>query len=124
MPAYHPAEIHPLYRAAFNAGDLECLTALYEPSAVLVVDGVPLHGRNNIREAFKRILVRRGRMTLETCSVVETHEGLALLHARWIVQYPNDMGGTLVTRGLSTEVVRKQPDGTWLFVVDTPYTPE
>jgi hypothetical protein len=27
-------------------------------------------------------------------------------------------------RKLLVEVVRKQPDGTWLFVIDNPYTPE
>jgi hypothetical protein len=35
-----------------------------------------------------------------------------------------EMGGQVATRGLSTEVVRKQPDGTWLFVIDSPYTPQ
>jgi hypothetical protein len=34
------------------------------------------------------------------------------------------MGAEIATRGLSTEVARKQPDGTWLFVIDNPYTPE
>ena len=37
---------------------------------------------------------------------------LGLLHA------------SLANTGLSSEVVRRQPDGTWLFVLDNPYTPE
>ena len=36
MPAHSPAEIHTLFRNAFNLGDIEALTALYEPDAILV----------------------------------------------------------------------------------------
>jgi uncharacterized protein (TIGR02246 family) len=119
MPAYSPAEIHTLFLRAFNLGDVDALIALYEPDAILVVDGNRVSGRENIRNAYESILQRRGRMSLETRSVVESPQGLAVLHGGWVVE-----GGEVVTRGLSTEVVRKQPDGTWLFVIDNPYTPE
>jgi hypothetical protein len=49
---------------------------------------------------------------------------LWLLHGGWVVEYAAGTGSELLTRGMSTEVVRKQPDGTWLFVIDNPYTPE
>jgi ketosteroid isomerase-like protein len=62
-------------------------------------------------------------MTLETRAVVESQQGLAVLHGGWVVEPATGMGAELATRGLSTEVVRKQPDGTWLFVIDNPYTP-
>jgi ketosteroid isomerase-like protein len=119
MPAYSPAEIHTLFRRAFNLGDVGALTALYESNAILVVGGKHVSGRENIRIAYESILQRRGQMSLETRSVVESPQGFAVLHGGWIVE-----GGEVVTRGLSTEVVRKQPDGTWLFVIDNPYTPE
>ncbi len=124
MPAYSPAEIHTLVREAFNLGDLDGLTALYEPDAILVVNGTPVAGRQNIREAFKTMLLRHGVMTLETRSVVESPHGIAVLHGKWVVEPAAESDSQLVTRGLSTEVVRKQPDGTWLFVIDNPYTPE
>jgi ketosteroid isomerase-like protein len=68
MPAYSPAEIHTLFRTAFNLGDVEALIALYE-NAILVVDGNSVSGRENIRKVLESILLRRGRMTLETRSV-------------------------------------------------------
>ena len=123
MPAYNPAEIHTLFRHAFNLGDVEALIALYEPNAVLVVDGKAVTGRESIRKALESVLVRRGRMTLETRSVVESLQGLAVLHGSWVIEPPAGIGVEIATRGLSTEVVRKQPDGTWLFVIDSPYTP-
>jgi uncharacterized protein (TIGR02246 family) len=125
MPAYNPAEIHTLFRHAFNVGDVDALIALYEPNAVLVVDGKRVIGRESIRKALESFLARRGQMTIETRAVVESpQQGLAVLHGGWVVEPPKGMGAELATRGLSTEVVRKQPDGTWLFVIDNPYTPE
>ena len=47
------------------------------------------------------------------------HVGLAVLHASWTLR---STGST--ARGISTEVVRQQPDGTWLFMIDEPRTPE
>jgi hypothetical protein len=44
---------------------------------------------------------------------------LAVLHASWTY---HRNGRT--TPGLSTEVVRRQPDGSWLFVIDEPRTPD
>lgn len=58
MPAYHPAEIHSLFRRAFNAGDVGSLVALYEPNAVLVVDGKNVIGRENICEVFEDLFAR------------------------------------------------------------------
>ena len=124
MPAYSPAEIHTLFRNAFNLGDVEALVALYEPNAILVVDAKIVSGREEIRKAFENILLRRGRMTLETRAVVESRQGLAVLHGGWVVEPATGNGAELVTRGLSTEVVRRQADGTWLFVIDNPHTPQ
>ena len=120
MPAYSPAEVHTLFQQAFNLGDVEALVALYEREALLVIDGKDVTGRESMRKAFEDLLPRQGRMTLETRSVVESQHELAVLHSGWVVEPAAGMAAQLATRGLSTEVVRKQPDGTWLFVIDTP----
>ncbi len=112
MPAYNPAEIHTLFRHAFNVGDVDTLVALYEPNAVLVVDGEEVIGRERIRKALESFVARRGRMTLETRAVVDSQQGLAVLHGSWVIEPATDMADEVATRGLSTEVVRKQPDGT------------
>jgi uncharacterized protein (TIGR02246 family) len=124
MPAYSPAEIHRFFQRAFNLGDVEGLVALYEPNAVFVIGGQDVIGRESIRKALQNLLPRRGLMTLETRAVVISQQGLAVLHGGWVIEPPTGMGTELATRGLSTEVVRKQQDGTWLFVIDNPYTPE
>ena len=124
MPAYSPEEIHKLFQHAFNLGDVEALIALYEPNAVYVINGQHAIGRESIREAFQSLLPSRGLMTLETRAVVVSQQGLAVLHGAWVIEPRTGMGAALTPRGLSTEVVRKQQDGTWLFVIDIPYTAE
>ena len=118
MSANKPTEIHILFLDAFNRGDVETLIALYEPSAALVTKDGTVVGHQAIREAYQRMLAGGARMELKTRAVVESSEGLAMLHASWTYH----RGGT-ETPGLSTEVVRRQPDGTWLFVIDEPRTP-
>jgi uncharacterized protein (TIGR02246 family) len=119
MPADAPSQIHTLFVDAFNRGDVEALVALYEAGAVLVTRDGTVVGHDAIRQAYKTMLGGNARMELTTGTVLESAEGLAVLHASWTYH----RGGT-ATRGLSTEVVRRQPDGTWLFVIDEPRTPQ
>ena len=117
MPAYTPSEIHTLFFDAFNRGDVEALVALYEPAAALVTRDGTVVGHDAIRDAYKTMIAGKARMELTTRAVIQSGE-LAVLHASWTYH----RGGT-ATPGLSTEVVRRQPDGTWLFVIDEPRTP-
>ena len=118
MPAPTPQEIHARFLDAFGRGDLEALVALYEPGAVLAVRSGNAIGHDAIRTAYKHLLADRGQMELETSAVLESGDGLAVLHASWT--YHRDQEAV---SGISTEVVRQQPDGSWLFVIDEPNTP-
>ena len=123
MRAYSPTEIHALFQNAFNLRDVEALISLYERDAILVVGGKQVTGRENIRAAFHSMLSVGAQMSLTTRSIIESRDSFALLHGEWIVERTTATEPQLTTRGLSTEVVRRQPDGTWLFVIDNPYTP-
>jgi len=120
MNAHSPAELHSLFRNSFNVGDVEALVSLYEPGATLIVGGMQVTGHDGIRAALHSVLAAGGRMTLTTRTVMESGDGLALIHGEWVMER-SAAGGT--TRGVSSEVVRKQADGTWRFVIDNPYTP-
>ena len=117
MSASTPQEIHFLFERAFNAGDVEGILALYEPGAVLVTGGKPVTGHDALRDAYSAFLSGGARMKLETKAVIESGQGLAVLHGRWSLGPPG------ASEGLSTEVVRRQPDGSWMFVIDNPNTP-
>jgi len=118
MPASKPSEIHTPFLDAFNRGDVEALVALYEPNAALVTRDGTVVGQQAICQAYQGMVAGGSRMELETYAVIESGEGLALLHASWT--YHRDGNAT---PGMSSEVVRRQPDGTWLFAIDEPRTP-
>lgn len=115
MPVQTPRQLHSLFLEAFNAGDVDVLVNLYETNALLYLDGKPLVGRDAIGLAFRVLTKARPQMVLETREVIESEKGLAVLHASWTLNSG--------TSGMSTEVARKQTDGSWLYVIDSPYTP-
>jgi len=124
MVAKKPEEIDQLFTKAFSAGDLEALVALYEPDAALVPQpGQIVTGRDAIRESLQGFLSLCGEFSLEVKSVVGTGN-LALVRADWSL-VGTAPGGCLVNlSGRAAEVVRRQPDGTWLYLIDNPFAVE
>jgi len=119
MTTSKPQEIHIILLDAFNRGDIDALVALYEPGALLVTGQGPAVGHDAIRNVYRHILAHGVQMELQTHTVLESSEGIAVLHASWTYHL-----GENAIAGLSTEVVRRQPDGSWLFVIDEPRTPD
>src|SRR3954471_3703109 len=119
MPANQPFELLALFAEEFNRGDVDALLALYEPTAT-VVGEEHVTGAERLRDALETWLTRRGRMTVATRAVIESQDGLAILHGAWVVEPTTDTGAVGMTQGVSTEVVRRQPDGSWRFVIDSP----
>jgi ketosteroid isomerase-like protein len=119
MAATTPQDIHTLFVDAFNRGDIDAVVALYEAHALLVTGTAAAVGHDAIHRAYRHILAHGVRMELKTHTVLESSEGLAVLHASWTYHL-----GENAIAGLSTEVVRRQSDGSWLFVIDEPRTPD
>lgn len=49
-------------------------------------------------------------------------EDLALLSAEWKIETTNEKGERTEIKDVSAEVVRKQENGTWLYVIDNPFS--
>jgi ketosteroid isomerase-like protein len=45
---------------------------------------------------------------------------IALLSSHWRASFKPDTGPASETRGTSTEITRRQHDGTWLYILDAP----
>ncbi|MGI8757517.1 MAG: YybH family protein [Acidimicrobiales bacterium] len=115
MTAEAPEAIHGRVQAAFNAGDLEGLVALYEPDAQMMTpDGVAV-GTEAIRENWAFLLSLGATMELTTRYAMR-NEDLALLRNDYRVTGPD-----LDLTGSTAEVARRQPDGTWRYVIDHPF---
>lgn len=115
-----PAEMNAAFAAAFNTGRIEELLALYEPEALLVgQDEVRRHGREAIRAELEGLLALGGRMRA-TNLYAHTVGDLALLSAEFRLDGRAPDGTPLVVEGRTAEVVRRQQDGRWLYVIDHP----
>jgi uncharacterized protein (TIGR02246 family) len=118
-------DIHRRFEAAFNSGDIDAMLALYEPEAVFVASGGEiLHGHDEIRTAFEPMFAAKARIKLETVGIVESTDGLVLMHGRWTLTGVQEDGSSFEQTGASAEVLRRQMDGSWRFAIDNPVVPQ
>ncbi len=123
MPARKPEEIHRLFTDAINAGDLNAILALYESTAILVAQpGQIVRGHAAIREALSGYLAMKPRFALQPGKVLESND-IAILFSKWTLTGTGPGGSTVQLAGQTTDVVRRQKDGSWLMVIDNPFGP-
>ena len=124
MPIAKPEDAHRLFAEAFNAGKLNALVALYEPEAHLISqqDQVQV-GHDAIRNTLKEFLALRGKIDMDTHYAFEAGD-TALLRSHWSVVGTGPDGKVLEMQGNGVEVLRRQSDGTWRFIIDHPFGAE
>jgi uncharacterized protein (TIGR02246 family) len=121
MPARTPEELDRLFSEALNSGNLDALVALYEPQATLTPEpGQVVTGAQAIREALSAFVALKPTLTLEVKTLAQTGD-IALTSAKWALSGTGPDGNQTTMSGYSVEVSRRQPDGSWLFVIDTPW---
>jgi ketosteroid isomerase-like protein len=108
--ATEPEDLTRLFVERVNTGDVDGLVELYESDAVLAYPpGAVTVGREAIRAVFERMLANAPRFQEET-PLPTVHNGdLALTST----PSADNTGGRV-------QVVRRQPDGTWLRIIDRP----
>jgi uncharacterized protein (TIGR02246 family) len=120
VPARKPEECDLLIAEYISAGNLDAAAALYEPGATFVAEpGKIITGQAAIREALKGMLASKPRLTMKVPIVLQNGE-LALLVSDYTVVMTGADGKPTTISARGTEVVRRQADGTWLFVIDNP----
>ncbi|MFI7278351.1 YybH family protein [Streptomyces sp. NPDC049879] len=118
MPEYEkamrPEDITRLFVERSNAGDADGVAELYEEDAVLAFPpGSTTVGRAAIRELWARFLADRPHFEPEEPLPTLLSGDIALTSTP-----PKDGSGA------RAQVVRRQPDGSWLRVLDQPeFTP-
>ena len=121
MKVYNPEEMNSAFAEAFNSGSIESLISLYEPGAVLVPrPGQVVEGVEAIRAALQELLALKGVMRSENQYAL-VHGDIALLRAKVHLVATLPDGGRLEINNHTAEVVRRQPDGSWLYILDHPY---
>jgi len=120
--ATSPEECDRLFVEHVNAGDLDALLSLYEPTCSMVRrDGGLARGHAEIREVLDRLIAMRARMSTEIVKVVAAGDDLAMVYNDWRLEAKRPDGQPIEATGKAIEVVRRQPDGTWRFILDDPF---
>jgi ketosteroid isomerase-like protein len=108
-PAAQPEDLGTLFLERANAGDVDGLVALYEPGAVLAFPAGRLAtGHQEIRAVYADLLSGGPRFSSAGQQPVIRNGDLALTSTR------------LPGGGATVEVARRQPDGSWRWVIDQP----
>ena len=107
VPAVEPEDLEHFFVERVNSGDVEGLVALYEPDAVMAnLPGTVAIGSDAIRQVFSEFVASGVQLTLGDQQPALRVDDLALGSTR------------LVDGGVTAEVARRQPDGTWRWVID------
>ena len=121
MVAKTPADLHKLFVETFNKADLDSLVSLYEPNATLAPLGSePVRGHAAIRDVLSGFLAGQSQMKLEVERILIADD-VALLFSDWTLRGTGPDGTAVVRSGQTSDVARRQPDGSWLLVIDNPY---
>ncbi len=108
--AHRPEDLTRLFVERANARDAAGIAALYEPQAVMAYPpGQQTVGRGAIRELWEKVLANAPHFEPEPPLPTLVSGDIALTST-----VAKD--GT----GFRAQVVRRQPDGTWLRVIDQP----
>ena len=122
MPAHKPEECDLLLIDAIQKGDLETAIALYEPNANFVVSADQLvTGQAAIRDIMQGFMAAKATFNIESVTAVPSADGsIAVTRVKGSSTSPGPDGKPVTTPLHSVEVVRKQADGTWRFIIDDP----
>jgi ketosteroid isomerase-like protein len=100
--------------AYFEAGDHDGMVSMYEPEGVVLLEGRnPFRGKEGIRQATGGA-IGTASITVDEIFCLEAGD-LALVYTKWSL--------TNGASGVATQVLRRQPSGDWLYVVDVPSGP-
>jgi ketosteroid isomerase-like protein len=115
MVASSAKELIGLFSERFAAGDIDGLLELYEEEAVFPNHHTTAQGADQIRVVLQGYIDSGAKLEFNGQVAFETGD-LALVQNGWKL---TTAGGDEVT-GITVEVARRQPNGLWKYVIDSP----
>lgn len=105
---------------AISAGDIDAAVAMFEPEACFAQLGSVAQGTAAIRRALAELLQIKPALQGKPSKVLRAGD-IAIVYGTWTMHGIGPDGNAIELSGRYTDVVRRQPDGRWLFVIDNPW---
>ncbi|MFY2822716.1 YybH family protein [Ruegeria sp. MALMAid1280] len=107
--------------SSFAKADIDAVMNTYEPDAVILFEpGVGTSDEDAVRQSFAQFASMNPSFSYGGHQVVVAGD-VGLHISPWQMKGTGPDGNAFETGGLSVAVLRKQPDGKWLMVIDNPY---
>jgi ketosteroid isomerase-like protein len=121
MSTATPEQVLASIVAGINSGDLDSLMPLYESEAAFATEpGSLAPGVPGVREALNGFISMNGKLDLEVTRVLEAGD-LALVIGVWSFNGTAPDGEPVRLASRNADVLRRQTDGSWRFVIDNPW---
>jgi len=124
MPqATTPEDLSRLIGEAITSGDMDAALSLYEPNATFAMPAGfgegSVTGLDGLREALGGFLAMSPELKVNAEKTLLSGD-TALVIGNWTLKGRDPEGNDVDASGRYADVVRRQPDGSWLFVIDNP----
>lgn len=116
-----PEETSLAFLDAFNAHDIDKVMSFYTADAVFVnEDGRLSEGVDAMRPSLDEYMKLEPRLTITKKQVIPSGEVVVTL-AVWTMEATAPDGSPIRAEGRGFDVMRRQPDGSWKMIVDSPW---
>ncbi|MET0964440.1 MAG: DUF4440 domain-containing protein [Noviherbaspirillum sp.] len=121
--ARKPEDCNRILLAALETGDIDTSVNLYEPGAVLFAkSGQTMTGHEAIRANNAALIVLHPTFRIDEIAVTLSGDGtIATTRMKAQLNGARPDGKPVQGDIHTLEVLRKQPDGSWRYVIDDPY---
>ena len=116
MSAKSPEEICRLFQHYMAEGDIDSVLSVYDPEAVFLnQSGEVKKGEEELRQELADFAASKAVFNFDIKQVIQSGD-IALMHTKWKISSPQEMSVYAI------EIARRQPDGTWRWLIGDPFT--